>query len=288
MTQAPQHRSVPHYAKPARGFTLIELLIAVLVGLVVVAGLLVTVGSMSSTFNAQGAMSLMQDSQRMMLGILNNTVRSAGYIVNPLSTTSISVFPASTTANADGSSFAAGQSIVGTDPAALGSGATTPNSSTLNIRYQSAVTNANGVVGLTNCRGEANTGTSNIVYTNAFSVANNQLLCSVNGDTPVPLVDNVLGMTLTYGVDTTGGSGDPNGYVNAYETASQVQAAGQWNYVLSVRFTICFINSGALNNFSGNANSCNVLTMPTPTAANPLPATQQLMDTVYLMNNTQA
>ena len=51
----------------------------VLVGLVVVAGLLVTVGSMSSTFNAQGAMSLMQDSQRMMLGILNNTVRSAGY-----------------------------------------------------------------------------------------------------------------------------------------------------------------------------------------------------------------
>jgi type IV pilus assembly protein PilW len=223
------------------GFTLIELMIAITITLFLVAGVVGIVMSVRGTFKTQDGLTQIQETQRFFLTAVDNTVRLAGYFVNPLVDTSTSALPATTTANPDGTIFIAGQSIGGT----TGSGA---NSDSVNVRYQVANND-----GLMNCQGDTNSTGASLVWSNSFAVnASHQLTCtiSVNGGapgTPVILVDNVATVKILYGVDTDGDNS-----VDKYLSSADVVAASCkdktpaplncWLAVSSVQLTITLLD----------------------------------------------
>ena len=67
------------------------------------------------------------------------------------------------------------------------------------------------------------------------------LYCSTDGTSlaaGIPLVTGVQNMQIYYGVATVAGATN----VDTYMTAAQVQAAGDWAKVSSVRVTLSFVN----------------------------------------------
>ncbi|MQQ99797.1 PilW family protein [Glaciimonas soli] len=249
-------RNIPMRKKNPKtsGFTLIELMIAITIGLFMIAGMIAIVISMKGSFNTQGQLSNVQDSQRFSLTVLDNTIRTAGYFPNPTSILSAAALPATSTANPDGTTFAAAQGIVGTT-------GTSPASDTINVRFQSASGD-----GLMDCQGDTNTSGSSVIWTNSFAInAANQLTCvvSVNGGTPgTPsvLVDNVASISVLYGVNTIN-------KVNSVDTYLPASAVANWAQVMSTQITITFLD----------------LVNATPTKAPTLPP---LVHTISLMSNT--
>lgn len=229
------HQARPRYLNHCQqqlhrhGFSLIELLIAIFITLFLVAGMLGIIVSMRGSFTTQDQLERMQESQRFALTVLDNTIRNAGFFPNPTVTTSVTAFPAPPTANPDGTTFAAAQSISGK----TGSGTA---SDTLNVRFQTASGD-----GLMNCVGDTNTSGAAITWTNSFTVnASNQLVCEVstNGGTAaaaVVLVDNVASMKIVYGVDT-----NADGSADKYVAAEAIGTAPAWTDVNSVRLQITF------------------------------------------------
>ena len=209
------------------GFSLVELMVAITIALFIALGLSVLYVNMKTTFNSQDQMSQLQDGQRLAVTMLTTTVQSAGYFPNPLSTTLVAALPASVTANADGTTFAAGQGISGTG--ASGSA----GSHTVDVRYQTASGD-----GLMNCQGGNNTSGAAKIWVNSFAVdAANELTCAVNGGASVALVGNVAKMTVLYGVDTDG-----DGFTDTYLDAATVTSAGLWASVHTAQFTLSFLN----------------------------------------------
>lgn len=248
-------RSVPIMRKKTRaaGFSLVELMIALVIALFIILGMIGIVFTMKGSFTTQDNLSRMQESERFVLTVLDNTVRAAGYFANPTTTSASNALPATGTPNPDGTTFAAGQGIAAT------TGAT---SDTFNIRFQSASGD-----GLMNCLGDTNTvaGTTT-VWSNSFAVnASNQLTCTVSTDggtpgTPVVLVDNVSAVKVLYGVDTDG-----DGSADTYLSSTDVTTKNVWPAVLSVQVKITFVD--LINSTTGKTVS--------------LPA---LMHTINLMN----
>lgn len=117
-------------------------------------------------------------------------------------------------------SFAAGQSI---------SGGTVGGNDSVVVRYMTAPGDT-----IFNCTGGTNTGATNTVYYNTFTLSGNTLYCSVNGATAQPLVSGVSGITVLYGVDA-GGSGSASAYLPAASVTS-------WDNVKSVQVTLNFDN----------------------------------------------
>lgn len=209
------------------GFTLIEFMIAIFLSLIIAAGMASIVQSMSRTFRSQDSLSQTQDGERLFLTMLHTAVQAAGYFVDPVNFSASTALIASTAANADGTSFTPGQAVVGTDG----------TSSTVNVRYQAAVDPGDGS-GLMNCQGTNNTGTVAVIWVNSFAVnANNELVCSVNGNTALPLISNVASMTVVYGVDT-----DSDGSADTYLPANLITSGGLWLAVISVKVTVNFVN----------------------------------------------
>jgi type IV pilus assembly protein PilW len=120
--------------------------------------------------------------------------------------------------------FAAGQGVAGTSGA---SGA----SDTLGVRFVSASGD-----GLMNCQGSVNTGGSNLLVTNVFTInASKQLQCAVNGNDPVVLVNNVAAMTVLYGTDSSA-----SGNIDKYLSAADVTTDGLWSQVKSVQVRLTY------------------------------------------------
>lgn len=202
-----------------RGFTLVELLIAVLLAAFLLGGLFAIVQSNRRAFTTQSTLSQQQDSERFAMTVLADVIQHAGFYNNPLGSTLSSAFPAA------GAFVNAAQTVTGTSGGAQGD--------TITVRYVAGPADA-----LLNCDGS--TTTPNGTWTNQFSVnGSNQLVCSVNGATAVPLVDGVTGMTVTYGVHTTGGTSTN---VDTYIPAAQMVAAN-WPNVSSVVITLTFTNA---------------------------------------------
>ena len=91
-----------------------------------------------------------------------------------------------------------------------------------------------------NCQGASNPATSGVstVWINSFAVnASNELTCAVNGGAAIPLVSNVAGMTILYGVDI-----DSDGSVDTYLNATAISAASLWGNVKTAQFTLSFVN----------------------------------------------
>ena len=231
------------YSRPSIqfGFGLVELMVSILLSIFISFGLVVIYVGVKGTFKTQDDLSRLQDSQRLISAILANTIQSAGYFVNPVNDSIDSVFPVTTVPNRDGTTFSyLGQSVVGKTT-------NTPQGDSINIRYQTASGD-----GLMNCQGQTNQSGSSTVWINSFSVnASNQLECSVNGSTPVPLVDNVSSIKFLYSVDTDGDN-SPDGYLDAASVAS----SGLWKKVYSAQFSITFVDTI-------NSTPTNIVNLPT-------------------------
>jgi type IV pilus assembly protein PilW len=223
-------------AQKQQGLTLVELMVAITIGLFISIGLLAMLSNMMGTFRDQDALSEIQDNQRMVANTLTSTVQLTGYFIDTLNSNRTDSFPADPTANADGTTYGSGQTIVGTTNATFGD--------TINVRYQSI----NGD-GLMNCLGQVQGGGIGILRNTFYVTVGHQLMCSVGSGKGTALVDNVSRMDIAYGVDTQD-SGNPDTYMNA----DQVQADSLWNKVHVVRFTLTF-----MNNLSAGAGASDTL-----------------------------
>jgi len=205
-----------------RGFTLVELMVTVAIALFLVAGLLTVLSNVRYTYNGQQALAQMQDQQRFALTVLTDVVQSGGYYPSATGMTEGSALPAS-------GNYQGGQPFWGTvgPPDSLG------------VRY---VTNSGDGVLL--CDGSSNASGASQVYTNAFTVAGGQLLCTLNANAPLAIVSGLSSMQVYYGVKRNTAIADYN--VDTYLTASQMLIAGpngnDWANVSAVRIILTFVN----------------------------------------------
>jgi len=217
--------------KTQNGFTLLEFMIAMALSLFCMLAMTGIYLTIKNGFFGQTNISSMQESERLALTALNNTIQLAGYYLNPQnSNTQATTF---TQDNSNG--FAAGQYISASSSAG--------SSNLISIRFQTAPND-----GLLTCMGTGNTGKSNMVFTNTFSFQANanqngsySLQCSVFDDvtqttSQAILADNISSFNISYGVDADG-----DGNIDYY-TASIAPLDISWLNVKSVRIALSFMD----------------------------------------------
>ncbi|MFT5590059.1 MAG: Tfp pilus assembly protein PilW, partial [Bradyrhizobium sp.] len=89
------------------GFTLLELMISITITLFLLAGILALVVNMKGSFTTQDQLARTQENALFALTVLDTTIRHAGYFPDPLVSKELDAMPATTTANADGTTYAA-------------------------------------------------------------------------------------------------------------------------------------------------------------------------------------
>ena len=214
--------NLPRASRQA-GVTLVEMMIALTIGLFIAVALGSIFLNAKSAFLAQDALANLHENERLGISILTTEVQLAGYYPDPGMRNAAEALPAQGNIQT-AVQFGAGQAVAG----ASGAGGA---SDTLGVRFVSASGD-----GLMNCQGSVNTGGSNLLVSNVFTInANKQLQCAVNGNDPVVLVNNVSAMTVLYGTDSSA-----SGNVDKYLPASDVTAAGLWSRVKSVQVRLTF------------------------------------------------
>jgi type IV pilus assembly protein PilW len=217
-----------------RGYSLIEVSVAVVIAIFLLGGLFSILQTTRKTSGNQALLAQLQDNERIAMTLMQETMQSTGYYPNPLNVGLNVAFPAQATPQ---TAMAAGQILTGDQ---TGTGGT----DTITVRFQTESTGS--VLG---CFGTSDTpiNTSHEYrFYLAPSVVNGlnttSLYCArdtgVAGQAQIAaLVDNVTGMTVTYGVDTTGSA---NG-INAYIPTASMSATDFLN-VFSVSITLTFTN----------------------------------------------
>jgi type IV pilus assembly protein PilW len=212
-----------------RGFTLVELMIAILIGLFLVGGLLTLVQALKSTMGSQTAMSELQDSERVAMSLMSDVIQSAGYFPNPQVIQAANAFPIVVPYTF------AGQSVIG----AGGYFDVIPDQ-TITVRYATS-----GTDGMINCTG--NVSLVAMTFVNEFSLQADpsipgtyDLMCTMNGGNPVPLVSGITNLQIYYGVQTN--PAVSNNSADTYLDAATVTADNYWANVISVKVKITFVN----------------------------------------------
>jgi type IV pilus assembly protein PilW len=286
------------------GLTLVELLVALVISLLLLAGLVTVFAAMNSSFSTTKQLNHLVGQQRLASTVLTNTVESAGYW--PVANRDIrgqfhnamKAFPAAAPDVHIPLNFTKGQFIYATGAATSSS----PN--VIAIRMMTGPDNS-----VFDCQGGTNASGDIEHVINVFWVdtTKNELKCavSVNGDAPttVPLLGGdrlpvkgekyggVKSLFAVYGVDT-----DASGSVDRYMSAETLNSGGGeicpdvdtntgntntcWPYVRSVRLTIGFVTAldprktqyVARNIVLANAIGRNIvagggMTMPPPAAS---------------------
>lgn len=175
------HRQPP---AASAGFSLVELMIALVVGLILLAGVLQILLGNREAFDAQRGKARLQENARLVSFVLENSVAHAGFKTD-LNAKETRIFPFD-----DENEFARGAFVGGTPN-------TRNNSDTLRIRFQ-------GEGGVHNCRGTA-VGTVGDPQETGFELYVNEddtLVCHVFGGDSQPLVENVERFEVRYGLDT--------------------------------------------------------------------------------------
>jgi len=210
-------------ARRQRGMGLVELLVVMLISLFMMMGLFSIVYGTRTNYMAQNQLSQLQDSERLAMNLISNVVQTGGYFPNPATTTAAAALPPATIA---GIAFASGQAISGVA------------GDQIYVRYVAGTND-----GIMDCNGQTNTTGAALTDVNTFYVnGSQQLVCQViaNGvpGAVQPVVNGVTGMAVMYGVDVNADLS-----ADEYQTAAQVNAAGAWNNVVSVRVTLTFANA---------------------------------------------
>lgn len=230
------------------GLSLISLLIALTIGIFLLAGLFDLWLQTRNTFNAQGALSQLQDNERVALTNMASIVQNGGfypladnYATSPPSPllTPANVFTISSGA---GSFTTAGQYIYGTK----GTSGISSNSDTLYVRFMS---DGNAL----DCLGQKQSDRS--LVTNTYTVdTKGQLVCGVTsvssaGASTVtasqPIINDIasgsatsgLQMTISYGVDP-GNTGSATQYMDA----AAVNTGSYWSSIKSLKIQLTFAN----------------------------------------------
>ena len=240
-----------------RGLSLISLLIALTIGVFLLAGLFDLWLQTRNTFQAQGSLAQLQESERMALTVMANTVQSAGYY--PLAENYSATPPATpwNTLNAfpANAQFAtAGQYIVGTTGA--------PASDTIIVRY---MTDKTYFANEFDCLGQTHAGDT--LVTNTYTSDGTNLTCQVTTSTAggaavvAPAQAVVSGVTLIsalYGIDPTG-----TGSVTEYLDGSAVTNTN-WPFVRSVSIQLTFKNplSGQAGQSKASFTVTRVISIP--------------------------
>ena len=244
--------------RSTRGFTLVEILISLMIGLVVIGAVLATYFSSGRSGRAGTAMAQVTEDASAALQILRSHLAMAGYsavyevpagagvgmtrVYGDATTEALMGCdgPFQNRAIADASNLTCPAGAAGPDQIA--------------ITYQADVRNTvpGGGAVPTDCLGQplqfvppAAPRPGHYVADNRFFVSvNNELSCAGNGGGPPvagdypsaaqPLVENVVDLRFQYGVDDNVVTPLERTVV-AYKTADQVQAAGEWPLVMTVR-----------------------------------------------------
>lgn len=264
-------RLLPHPSQQA-GVSLVELMVAILISLLLLAGLVTIFSSMRQSYDTSQQLSQLTGDEQLASTVLTATVKNAGYY--PLSNRTLSgeypqftnAFPAGQTISVDGTTltFAAdGQTITG---------AAGPNGDIVATRTFS--NNTDTVMG---CLGNpvfASAATVTTISAIWVDPANNSLMCAtkeindqgavVQAPRPEPLIGDdsmpgsqakggVTKLQVAFGVDTTA-----NGTVNRYYDPAALNAAANtcpdivnfakndsscWLYVKSLRVDLYFLNA---------------------------------------------
>ncbi|WP_158628846.1 PilW family protein [Dyella choica] len=208
-----------------RGLSLISLMIALTIGVFLLAGLFTVWFQTRQTFQTQGQLTQLQDSERMALTLMANTVQTGGYF--PIAANYSSTPPS--TPYTQGNVFtvtspftAAGQFIYGTH--------SSTGNDTLTIRY---MTDSNTL----DCQGQTEPNAT--LVTNTFQIdTNGNLTCTVSYSSTTKtaqLISGIASFTVLYGVSTTN-----SGSTTQYMTADKVSA--QWPSVRSINLQLQFAN----------------------------------------------
>lgn len=184
-----------------RGLTLIELMIAVIIGMLLAAGIGSVYISNKQSYNTREAMAALQENARTSLSQLQATVGPAGFPgidnIEPI--------------------VVAGGGFTVAAPIAVSSDGAGTAPDTLSVALRNlAIT---GPVPLADCRGSPVL--AGVTAISMFAVENQQLVCrsSINSAAMV-IADNVEDMQVLYGVDPDG-----NGIANSFVTATNLGAA---------------------------------------------------------------
>jgi type IV pilus assembly protein PilW len=211
-----------------RGFTLVELMVTLLIGVFLLGGLVTLVGAMKRASVAQSGLATLQDNERLAMTLLTNVIESTGYYPSPQSVTAAATFPVVT-----GSFTQAGQSIFGSGAAA----AAAPGDS-ITVRYATAGNVLpGGNDGVLDCTGNISTTAKTFVVQFSIDQATSDLVCTLNGGTPLHLVTGITRMQIYYGVQTNVALN--NASADSYLDATQVT---NWSNVISVKIKLYFTN----------------------------------------------
>jgi type IV pilus assembly protein PilW len=183
----------PYYQmqRHARGFTLVEVMVAVAIAVFLLAGLITIVQNLRGAYFNQSGLTQLQDEERFAFTVLTDAIQAGGYFANPVSDSSLSFVA--------GGGFLAGAVFSGSHNAGVGYQAATD---TIAMRFITAEN-----YGPILCDGTDTSSGGPASYTIEFSLnendANNthQLMCSVNGKDPIPLINGVQAMEVYYGVN---------------------------------------------------------------------------------------
>ncbi len=182
---------------------------------------------------AQNQLAQLEDGERLAVTDLAGVVQEAGYFPDPTLETESTALPVASLPNVSGQPFSAGQSVFGISSQTNGI-----ETDVLYVRYKTAPTD-----GVMDCTGATNPSTADEIVVNEFSVVNNQLVCSVSDNggtvTTYPLVGNVTGMLVEYGVDTNN-DGSADEYLAASVITATNSATVNWNNVVSAKVVLTF------------------------------------------------
>jgi type IV pilus assembly protein PilW len=225
---------------PQRGFTLVELMVTVAIALFLLGGLLTIVQNVRAANLNQTALAQLQDEQRFAMTVLTDAIQSAGYFGDPLTETTGNFGPAANPAPT--AAFQPGWILAGSHVAGVADALAQDSIAT---RFQTKQSYGPILCNGTDTSLIAAPNTYTIQFTVAATPAGSQLLCSVNGAAPVPLVTGVTAMAIYYGVKRDPALADYN--VDTYLTWDQMvpnAANGTNDYlsISSVRIVLTFAN----------------------------------------------
>lgn len=215
--------SLPSPWTRQHGLSLVELMVAMLIGMVVVAGVAALYAGLRGTAAAQDKLGELHESERFALAVVPQFARLAGFRPDPAAVPSNVAFPAEY--NPDFGDLAEGQALVATQ----GRGTA---SDTLTVRF---LADGSGIA--RDCMGNGSYARGELV-TSRLLVSRQRLMCKVGALSAQPLADQVARMDILYAVDAAAGCG---GCDRRYMAADEVTAAQAWDRVSLLRIGLSFV-----------------------------------------------
>ena len=243
--------------------TLIETMIAMVISLLIIAGIGEVFLAGRASYNVQQRLGDLQDNGRFALMFLERDIRQAGYP----KTTSMDVFSAS-----------------GAAPLTKDGGS--------NKSDQISVSYAKTPALDTDCLGQSVAG-DRIVNTYFVDLTQKQangqfygrLMCRGNGDAQAqPLVDGIENMQILYGEDTDAEGKPGHGYPNRYVRADEVT---DWSQVVAVRIAVLASSVDTLiGDDPADRRTFRLLDAPVTDALPPRVRAQIFNTTIMIRNRT--